>query len=117
MATILCIDHEPAVLKLYGALLESKGHKALTASDGLTGIALTRTHAFNAVVLDSSIPGLDGIHVAQVLREEHPALPVVIWRGHSDRTSKSTTSSADALLCGFNTVLLTVEKVLKDSMS
>lgn len=115
MATILCIDDEPAVLKLYGALLESKGYKVLTASDGPTGIALARHHEIDAVILDSSVPGTDGIQVDQVLREEQPALPVVIWSGCPDGTSKSPTGSADALLCGGDTLLSTVEKVLKDS--
>jgi len=118
MATILCIDDKPILLELYGALLASKGYKVLTASDGATGIALTRKHAIDAVVLDFNMPGMDGDQVAQALREEHPTLPVVIWSGSPQETLESLKWFADVLLDkgdGPLALLLALEKILKDS--
>ena len=43
MATILCIDDDPRILELHHAVLAGSGYTVLTALDGLTGIALTRT--------------------------------------------------------------------------
>jgi CheY-like chemotaxis protein len=45
MATILCIDNDPRILELHRALFAGSGYTVLTALDGLTGIALTRTHS------------------------------------------------------------------------
>ncbi len=75
MATILCIDcidDEPSVLEIQRALLESKGYKVLTAPDGATGIALARKHPTDAVLLDFSMPGMDGNQVAHE-RTTNPA--------------------------------------------
>jgi DNA-binding response OmpR family regulator len=116
--TILCVDDEPTVLELYGTLLESKGYKVLTAPDGPTGIALTRKHEIDAVVLDFNMPGMDGNEVAQVLRKEQPNLPVVIWTGCPDETPESLKWFADVLLHkgdGPLALLLAIEKILKDS--
>jgi CheY-like chemotaxis protein len=38
---------------------ESNGYRVLIALDGPTGIALTRKHAIDAVVLDFNMPGMD----------------------------------------------------------
>ena len=108
----------PTILELYGTLLESKGYKVLSAPDGPTGIALTRKHAVDAVVLDFNLPGMDGNQVAQVLRKEQPTLPVVIWTGSPDETPESLKWFADVLLHkgdGPLALLLTIEKILKDS--
>ena len=118
MVTILCIDDEPAILDLYGALLESKGYKVLTAPDGPTGIALTRKHAIDAVVLDFNMCGMDGNQVAQVLRTEQPTLPVVIRSGCPEAIPESLKWFADVLLHkgdGPLALLLAIEKILKDS--
>ena len=118
MATILCIDDEPILLELYGTLLANKGYKVLTACDGPTGIALTRKHVIDVVVADFNMPGMDGNQVAQVLRNEQPVLPVVIWSGSPQETLESLKWFADALLYkgdGPLALLLAIEKILKDS--
>ena len=81
MATILCIDNDPAILEVLKALLGSKGHIVLTATDGPDGIALTHKHSIDAIVLDFEMPGMDGAQVAQVLMKEQPTTPVVICSG------------------------------------
>ena len=118
MATILCIDDEPTILELYATLIEAKGYKVLTAPDGRTGIALTRTHRIDVVVLDFNMPDMNGNEVAQVLRTEQPNLPVAILCGNPDETSESLKWFADALLYkgdGPETLLWTIDRLLMDS--
>ncbi len=98
MATILCIDDDPRILELHNAILGGSGYSVLTALDGLTGIALTRNHSIDAIVLDFKMAGMDGNAVAQVLMKEHPKLPVVIWSGCLDDIPESLKWYADALL-------------------
>ncbi len=59
MATVLCIGDNRNLLELHRSLLESNGYRVLIALDGPTGIALTRKHAIDAVVLDFNMPGMD----------------------------------------------------------
>jgi DNA-binding response OmpR family regulator len=98
MATILCIDDDPRILELHRAVLAGSGYTVLTALDGLTGIALTRTHSIDAIVLDFTMAGMDGNAVAQVLTKEQPDLPVVVCSGCLDDVPESLKWYADALL-------------------
>lgn len=118
MAVILCIDDEPTILELYATLMEAKGYKVLTAPDGPTGIALSRKHAIDTVVLDFNMPGMDGNQVGQVLRKEQPTLPVVMWSGCIEQIRESVRWFADAFLYkgdGPEALLSTIERILKDS--
>src|SRR5947209_1546364 len=98
MATVLCIDDDPRILELQTGILCSCGYTVLTASDGLTGVALTRSHSIDAIVLDFMMAGMDGNAVAQVLMKEQPKLPVVVWTGCLDDIPESLKWYADALL-------------------
>jgi len=115
MATVLCIDDNRNILEINKALLESNGYKVLIAPDGPSGMALTRTHSIDAVVLDFNMPGMDGAQVAEVLMKEQPTLPVVIWSGCADEIPESLKWSADALLHkgdGPASLLSAVEKLV-----
>lgn len=81
MPTILCIDDQAEGLLVRKAMLESKGYTVLTAKDGPAGIKLVRTHHPDAVVLDSRMPGMDGEQVALFLKENYPALPIILLSG------------------------------------
>ena len=118
MATILCVDDDPAILELHGTLLRNNGYEVLTAPDGLSGIDATRRRHIDVVVLDINMPGMDGNQVAEVLRTERPALPVVIWSAGPEEIPESLKWLADAFLCkgdGPFPLLLAIEKILKDS--
>jgi DNA-binding NarL/FixJ family response regulator len=55
------------------------------AADGLDVLARCHELAPDVVVLDISMPGLNGIEVCRRLSEEHPATRVIIVSMHSDR--------------------------------
>ena len=115
MATILCIDDNPSVLEIYKALLESEGYRILTAPDGPTGVALARTNAVDAAVLDFNMLGMKGNQVAEALIKEQPNLPVVIWSGCPDEVPEPLKWYADALLHkgdGPASLLSAVEKIV-----
>ena len=115
MATILCIDDDPEILETHKALLESKGYKVLTAPDGPTAIAVSHTHSIDAVVLDFSMPGMNGDRTAQLLRQEQPSVPVIIYSGCPDEIPESLKWFADSLLHkgdGPHALLSVVEKIV-----
>ncbi len=84
MSTILCIDDDPAILRLQKTILETSGYTVLVAADGPTGIALASQHAVDLVVLDFKMPGMAGDEVAEVLLKRQPGLPIVICTGFFD---------------------------------
>ncbi len=93
MATILCIDDNRNILEVQQLLLESKG-----------------------VVLDFNMPGMDGNQVAQVMAQEQPTLPVVIWSGYLGEIPESLRWFAYAVLHkgdGPDVLLSVVESLVK----
>ena len=98
MATILCIDDNKNILELHKAVLQSDGHAVLIAANGTSGIALSRNHAIDAIVLDFNMPTMDGARVAEIIAQEQPTVPVVVCSGHTDEIPEPLRWFADALV-------------------
>jgi CheY-like chemotaxis protein len=79
--TVLVADDDPEILQLFGRILTSTGHyQVLRASNGEQALDMLRTRKPHALILDLSMPLLDGF---QVLREKARdaalrAIPAVI---------------------------------------
>jgi len=65
---ILVIDDDPGLLKLMKRDLLSDGYRAITASDGKTGLQLIEDEQPTLVLLDVMMPGLNGFQVCQRAR-------------------------------------------------
>jgi CheY-like chemotaxis protein len=76
--TILCIDDESLGLQIRRIVLEQAGYRVLTAEDGPSGLNLFRSHPIDGVVLDYYMPDMDGGAVAQTMRRERPAVPIML---------------------------------------
>ncbi len=81
---ILVVDDEADIRDLMAGILADEGYATRAASDSdgvMATIAQRRPHL---VVLDIWLQGskLDGIQILDVLKREHPDLPVVIISGH-----------------------------------
>jgi DNA-binding response OmpR family regulator len=66
---------------LSGALsraLTRRGFEVVTCGDGLEALTLVKHHRFAAILLDLSIPGIDGLRVLQRLRDADDSTPVLI---------------------------------------
>lgn len=75
---ILCVDDEQVGLKIRRILLERAGYRVLTAHNGPDGLALFSAEPVEAVVLDYSMPGMDGGEVAAQMRQIRPKVPILL---------------------------------------
>src|SRR3989440_9733919 len=87
VATILVVDDEPRIVQLVRDYLEHGGFTVLTASDGASALRTARTGRPDLVVLDLSLPGLDGLDVAHSLRREG-AVPIIMLTARTDESDK-----------------------------
>ncbi len=69
MRILIIEDNIDIVANLY-AFLEPRGHVLDTAASGYAGLALLSEGAYDAIVLDVSLPGLNGIELCRHLRKE-----------------------------------------------
>ncbi|HET9222149.1 MAG TPA: GAF domain-containing protein, partial [Roseiflexaceae bacterium] len=81
---ILVVDDEPAVRQLGRRILERYGYRTLSADDGRSAVEVFRAHAAEvaAVVLDLTMPGMDGRATFHALREISE-VPIVFSSGQS----------------------------------
>ncbi len=77
-AALLCIDDDPACLKVRKLLLENFGYHVTTSTSGREGLALLNARNFDAVLLDYQMPGMNGLEVATELRRLRPHLPILM---------------------------------------
>jgi len=79
---ILLIDDDPAIrLSLAGALREG-GHRVQAAVDGTEGMRWLREEAYDLVVTDVRLPGVDGFEILQYVRQTTPAPDVLLITAH-----------------------------------
>jgi len=81
---ILVADDEPNLLKSIGAYFRAEGIEAALAPDGMVARSMLADEAFDAAVLDIRMPGLDGLSLLRWIREEGPAIPVIMMSAHGD---------------------------------
>lgn len=65
-------------MQIRKAVLERAGYQVLTAVDGATGLSLFRGNSIDGVVLDYYMPEMDGGAVAEAMRRERPAVPIML---------------------------------------
>lgn len=76
--TLLCIDDDPAYLKVRKLLLETFGYKVCTSNNGRDGIRLFNSQHFDAVLVDYQMPEMNGAQVASEMRRLNPRIPILM---------------------------------------
>ena len=67
---ILVIEDNSDIAANIGDFLADRGHVVDFAGDGVTGLHLAVVNEFDAIVLDLSLPGMDGLEVCRKLRQD-----------------------------------------------
>ena len=70
MASVLVIEDNPTNMKLARLILESGGHRVLTADTALTGIAAARSEQPDVILMDIQLPELDGFEATRRLKAD-----------------------------------------------
>jgi len=79
---VLCVDDESVILQILRRLLEVQGFDPVTCNDPVTALASFVEGAFDVVITDIHMPGMDGLALMRSLRQIQPELPVVVVTGH-----------------------------------
>lgn len=75
---ILVIEDEQKVAELVKQGLEEKGFEVDLAYDGPMGQRLALSRAYDVVLIDIVIPGINGFDLCKILKEEKPNVPVMM---------------------------------------
>jgi len=80
---ILIVDDEPAVAEVLAKSLQRQGHRTVVVHSGETALEHLRSSAPDAMFLDVSMPGMNGLDVLARVKQIRPALDVVVITGHA----------------------------------
>jgi CheY-like chemotaxis protein len=99
MKTILIVEDVELNIDLLTQILEDD-YRLLVAKDGAEGVALTRQSRPDLVLMDISLPGLDGYEATRRIRETFQSLPIIGLSAHA-----MPGEAAKALAAGCNDYL------------
>jgi CheY-like chemotaxis protein len=70
LCRVLVVDDDPAIRRVVCALLDLEEYGLLEAADGLTALELVRLERPDLVILDLTMPRLDGLRACRALRSD-----------------------------------------------
>lgn len=84
---VLLIDDDPRLPELLGAYLAQNGVALAHAPDGPRGLVMADQGAWDAILLDVMMPGMDGLEVLKRLRARG-GVPVIMLTARGDETDR-----------------------------
>ncbi|MGV3771311.1 MAG: response regulator [Verrucomicrobiales bacterium] len=78
---ILLVDDEVIIGAYLSNFLRNAGYEVETASTGSEGVAKSRNFVPDLILLDLLLPDDDGLQVLKKVKQEFPAMPVIIVTG------------------------------------
>ncbi|MHB0875743.1 MAG: response regulator [Anaerolineae bacterium] len=84
---VLVVEDEPTLVETLRYNLRRQGYDVSVATDGITALALARKEAPDLILLDIMLPGMDGIEVCRVLRQES-TVPILMLTARDEEIDK-----------------------------
>lgn len=87
---ILLIEDELPLAKAVSRYLQGQGHTVLALLDGVDGLHEAIESEPDLVLLDLTLPGLDGLEVLRGIRRRTPSLPVIVMTARASVDQRVT---------------------------
>ncbi len=105
---ILIVDDIPKNIQILGNILSKENYQIAYAQNGEQALSITRHQAFDLILLDIMMPGMDGFEVCKTLKErpETSDVPIIFLTAKADMNSivkGFTVGGQDYITKPFNT--------------
>lgn len=87
MNTLLMIEDDLELAEILSEFLEQCGFKVTVEDDPFKALSILKLQKFDAVILDLTLPGMDGLEVCKAIRERQN-IPIIISSARSDVSDK-----------------------------
>jgi DNA-binding NtrC family response regulator len=84
MISILLVDDDPQIQKLFVQFLRSKNIDVVSAISGEEALKSLENSIPDMILLDLSLPGISGLECLEKIKKDHPVIPVVIVTGYAE---------------------------------
>ena len=87
---ILVVDDEPDIIELVSYNLKKAGYSVVSASDSEEALSQVRKDRFDLIVLDLMLPGIHGIELCRILRnnEKTAQISIIMLTAKGEETDK-----------------------------
>lgn len=82
-AKILLIEDEVQIRRFIELELKCEGYQVVSAENGMAGLSLAREQAFDLLILDRMLPGMDGLEICRRLRKDSK-IPIILLTARTD---------------------------------
>ena len=91
MARILIVEDNEMNLDMLSRRLERQGHAVLSATDGPAGIAAAESEQPDVILMDLSLPEMDGWEATRRLKAAEPTkhIPVIALTAHAMESDRA----------------------------
>ena len=96
MTTILLVEDDDNQRMLYTQELEAEGYAVLSANGGAQALEKFAETRPDIIVMDISMPDIDGIETMNMIHEKDQTIPVIFNTAYSNYKDNFQTWSADA---------------------
>lgn len=93
---VLLVEDEPGLQLTLADRLSAEGYAVDIASDGLDALSQVKSQAYDTILLDVMLPGLDGFEVARSLRSQGVSTPILMLTARAQVTDRVTGLSLGA---------------------
>ena len=117
--TILFIDDEETILEMVDEYFQRKGYQVITASNGLQAAKILRQEKIDCCFTDINMPGMNGLELAEFVRELDNTIPVIVMTGYPslDNTIRTLKNGVVDFLIkpvSLNQIELSLQRVLRE---
>jgi CheY-like chemotaxis protein len=98
MKTILVVDDDRNLRRLYKSELEAEGYQILLAENGLQAMNLLDAKSPDLVVMDIRMPKTDGLEAMACILRKHHRTPVILNTAYSFYKDNFLTWAADGYI-------------------
>lgn len=86
LGSILVVEDDASVLEFVRIVLEQAGYHAITCNDARQALdAIAKAdNSIAAVLIDFTMPYLNGLQLSQLIRSKHPQLPMLLMSGYAE---------------------------------
>ncbi len=114
---ILVVDDDKDIVQTIRGNLELDGYEVLAAFDGRTGLHIAKTTRPDLIILDLTLPDIDGIKTCQIIRREFdfPIIMLTARDGVADKVLGLECGADDYIVKPFNFLELSarIKSILK----
>jgi len=93
---VLVVDDDSVITELLGIFLERKGYTVTVASCAAEGLQKIDEQTFHLIVSDVEMPGLNGFEFLERIRDEQPAIGVILMTAYPENHTRATAMRAGA---------------------